>query len=287
MPSNQPPLLVNVTGLAENRRNTSFRAYLKSLIRYRSFVIDDARSRAFRTTEGYFMWQLWLVLSPLLEAAMYGFLFGFVFHSSRAVDNFPVYLLTGLAVFTLITRLTGTGSGVFQSNIQLVRTFDFPGIVVALAQALRALFDALPSLVFGLGVAIILQLTSGGISPAILFIIPIVFMAAVFGVGLMFQVAAVTAVVPDAKAIVSLFLRAWMFFSCIFYPISRFDGAPTVRFVAELNPAYQFISATRYSLIDGGAPILQAWAVMMVWAICSLVLGILALWMCERHLNEL
>ena len=78
-----------------------------------------------------------------------------------------------------------------------------------------------------------------------------------------------------------------MFFSCIFYPISRFDGAPTVRFVAELNPAYQFISATRYSLIDGGAPIFQAWAVMVVWATCSLVLGILALWVCERHLNEL
>lgn len=287
MPNDQPPLVVNTTGMAEDRRSTSLRAYLRGLVKYRSFVIDDARSRAFRTTEGYFMWQLWLVLSPLLEAAMYGFLFGFVFNSSRAVENFPAYLLAGLSVFTLITRLTGTGAGVFQSNLQLIRTFDFPGIVVALAQALRAMLDALPSLLFGLGVATILQAAGTGITPAILLVIPIVLLSAVFGIGLMFQVAAVTAVVPDTKAIVNLFLRAWMFFSCIFYPIGRLDGAPIVRAAAEFNPAYQFISATRFCLLEGGAPSLQTWAIMAAWAIGSFTLGVLALWLSERHLNEI
>lgn len=287
MTDHQRPQVVDTTDLGENVRSSSLPAYFGSLYKYRSFVLDDARSRAFRSTEGYFMWQTWLVLSPLLEAAMYGFLFGFIFNSSRSVENFPAYLLAGLSVFTLITRLTGTGSGVFQSNLQLIRTFDFPGIVVAFAQALRALLDALPSLIFGLVVAILLQAIEGGLEPTVFLLVPVTLLAAVFGFGMMFGVAAVTSLIPDMKAVVNLFLRAWMFFSCIFYPISRFDGAPVVKAAAEINPAYQYISAARTALLDGKVPPVEHWAVMVSWAIGAFTVGVLALWICEKHLNEL
>lgn len=287
MEGKEKTLVVSTEGLSKNSRSTSLGSYLRRIWRYRVFIIEDARHRAFRSTEGYYMWQAWLILAPLLEAGMYGFLFGYVFNASRGIDNFTTYLLVGLTVFTVITRLTGAGSGLIQSNLKLIRTFEFPAAVVASSQALRSILDSLPGVVFGFVVAIFFQATNGGLFWTTSLLLPILILAAMFGTGFMFQIAAATAIVPDVKSLVNLLLRGWMFFSCIFYPISRFNEVPWLRALAQWNPAYRYILASRQVVMDGKMVSGHDWLIMLLWSIGAVMLGIIMLWICERRVNEL
>lgn len=287
MAGKEKTLVVSAQGLSENSRSTSFGSYLRRIWRYRFFIVEDARHRAFRSTEGYYMWQAWLILAPLLEAGMYGLLFGYVFNASRGIDNFTTYLLVGLTVFTVITRLTGAGSGLIQSNLKLIRTFEFPASVVVSSQALRSILDSLPGVVFGFAVAILFQVANGGLFWTTSLLLPILILAAMFGTGFMFQIAAATAIVPDVKSLVNLLLRGWMFFSCIFYPISRFNEVPWLRALAEWNPAYRYILASRQVVMDGRMVSGHDWLIMLLWSIGAVMLGIIMLWICERRVNEL
>lgn len=287
MADNAETLIVSTHGLSEDVRSGSFRSYLKDLWKYRSFILDDARHKAFRSTEGYYMWQAWLVLSPLLEAGMYGFLFGFIFKASRGIDNFTTYLLVGLTVFTVITRLTSAGSGLIHRNLKLIHTFDFPASAVVSSQALRSILDSLPGVFFGFSVAIFFQIVDGDLFWTTLLLVPILLLAMMFGAGFMFQVAAATAVIPDLKSVVNLLLRGWMFFSCIFFPISRLDEVPWLRSLAEWNPAYRYILASRQAVIDGVVPIGRDWLIMFACSAGALAVGVIMLWLCERRVNEL
>lgn len=279
-------VVVNTDGLFENHRKLTLVAYLRSLIRYRNFIWADAKSRAFRATEGFYLWQVWLVLSPLLEAGMYGFLFGFVFHASDSVNNFPTYLLSGMAIFTLVSRLTAAGSGAVQRGLRIIRAFKFPAAAVIASQGLKVVLDSLPSLFFSFGIALFFQVREGQFYYQAALVIPVVLLSVLFGLGFMTIVATCTAMVPDLKAVVNLMLRAWMFFSCIFYPISRLDDVPWLRTLAEINPAYCFISAARNLMMEGQIPSAVEISILLAWSLGAVIVGLIGLWLCERRFNE-
>ena len=45
--------------------------------------------------------QLWQVLTPLLNAAVYYLIFGIILDTSRGVPNFPAFLITGIFMLQL------------------------------------------------------------------------------------------------------------------------------------------------------------------------------------------
>lgn len=278
--------LVSSASLGSVSDDSTLAGHLRSLWDFRYFILADAKFRAFRTNQDYRLWKAWLVVYPLLEALLYGVMFGMVLRASRGIDNYVGYLLLGICLFNLMSRMTSSGLGLVRGSLQVIRSFQFPAAAVVLSNSLRQFLDSLPSI--GVAVVAALVFQSGNhFSFQLLGIVPVVILAAVFGTGCMFLAARMTAFVPDVKAIAELFIRAWLFMSAVFYPIERFEGFGALYTVVRNNPAFVYMDSVRSIVLEGQLPSLMDWLIMTIWAFGTLVVGFLVFEVSEGRYRTL
>ena len=148
---------VDITGMRRLNVRPQLSTYVANLWERRHFIVTDARLRAFRTAKSYRLWRFWLIAQPLLDAAMYGFIFGFLLRTSRGVDNFLGYLVLGVTFFGLLTGWVNGGTSLLQTSKNLMQAFAFPRAAIVFSQSLRYMIDNLPSLIVGVVFALVAQ----------------------------------------------------------------------------------------------------------------------------------
>lgn len=148
---------IDMTGMRRLNVRPTLSAYVVNLWDRRHFILTDARLRAFRTAKSYRLWRFWLLAQPLLDAAMYGFIFGFLLRTSRGIDNFLGYLVLGVTFFGLLTGWVNGGTSLLQTSKNLMQAFAFPRAAIVLSQSLRYMIDNIPSLMVGVLFALAAQ----------------------------------------------------------------------------------------------------------------------------------
>lgn len=280
--SSQVRLVVNDADLSVVRHTLSLNDYIKELAKRRDFIFADARAKAFRTTKNYNWWRFWLVASPILEALMYGAVFTLLLKTNRGIDNFVGFVIIGITIFSVTSRMLMGGVGLLEANRSMIQTFAFPRAAVVLSNALRYTYDTLPSVVVAILAALAFQLPEPP-SWTVVLVIPLYLLAIGFGTGLMFIGARMTALIPDTRAILELFVRGWMFASGIFYSMERYASDPTVYAVFTANPAYRFIHAFRQVTMWGEVPSWSEWGTLLAWSLGTLLVGFLYFWKGENR----
>ncbi|UIZ91670.1 ABC transporter permease [Corynebacterium sp. CNCTC7651] len=275
-------IVVDDSKLRVVRHTLSFGEYIKELRRRRDFIFADAKAKAFRTTRNYRWWQFWLIANPVLEALMYGAIFGLLLKTNRGIDNFVGYVIIGMAVFSATSRMLMGGVGLLEANRSMLQTFSFPRAAVVLSNALRYIYDTLPSIVVAIVVALAFQAPAVP-SWTVVLTVPLFFLAVTFGTGLMFIAARMTALLPETRVLLDLFMRGWMFSSGIFYSIERFAQDPLIYQIFSANPAYRFIRAFRDVVMYGNVPSLQEWLILTGWALGTFVVGFVYFWGPEKR----
>lgn len=275
-------LVVNDADLSVVRHTLSLNEYIRGLVQRRDFILGDARAKAFRTTKNYNWWRFWLVASPILEALMYGAVFTLLLKTNRGIDNFVGFVIIGITIFGVTSRMLMGGVGLLEANRSMIRTFAFPRAAVVLSNALRYTYDTLPSIVVAIVAALAFQLPEPPPWTVIL-VVPLYLLAIGFGTGLMFIGSRMTALIPDTRAILELFVRGWMFASGIFYSMERYASDPTVYAIFTANPAYQFIHAFRQVVMWGEVPSWSEWGTLLAWSVGTLVFGFLYFWKAENR----
>lgn len=274
-------IIVARDGLRPLNPRPRFDEYLRQLWGRRFFIVAEARSKALRSTRDYRLWKLWLVANPILDVALYGLLFGVLFRTSRGIENFIGYLFLGIIFMRMLTGLLSSGSGLIRSSRGMIQTFVFPRAALVLSQTIRALIDnLLPALV-----AVVLAFAVQWGNPpslSVLLIIPLYVLIHIFGCGLMFITARLTAEVPDVKALIGVFTQAWFFLSGVMFSLDRFSHAPFVQELMSYNPAYIFLTAIRSTTIYSTVPSIQTWMVLLGWTFGAFVIGLLYFWRAEQ-----
>lgn len=262
-------------------RRPSFVAYLKALWGRRHFIYADARGRSFETDREYYLGKFWLVASPLLDAALYGVVFGLLLRTSRGIENFIGYLIIGVIFFSFFTKYLSSAASLIRSSKNMITAFQFPRASLVFSQSLRTVLDSIvPSIV-----AIIAALGAQiGTPPtwSILWVIPIFILLHIFGAGLMFFVARLCFQVPDIQALIRVAQRAWFYTSGVFFSIERFATQPIVQDVMSANPAYQFLTAIRGAVIYGTSPTAGTLLILCSVSFGMFGLGIIYFWRGEE-----
>lgn len=279
-------LSVEMGGLRKLNVRPSLGEYVRQLWDRRFFVVADARYRAFRTAKSYYLWRFWIVAQPLLDAAMYGLIFGFLLRTSRGVENFLGFLIIGVTFFGFMSGLVSGGQSLIQTSKNLIQAFSFPKASLVLSQSLRYFFDNLPALLVAISVALFAQ-WQRPLSWTIGFVIPLTLLMWLFGTGLMFIVARLTAFVPDLKVLIGVGIRAWFFGSGIFFPLERFAlSSPSLYKLFSWNPGYIFLTAVRDSVLYGTPPKPETWLILLAWGVGTFLLGLTVFWRAEeRYVN--
>jgi teichoic acid transport system permease protein len=280
-----PAALAAAHGLTVSGARPGPAAYARQLWGRRHFITTLASARQTALYSGARLGQLWQVLTPLLNAAVYFLVFGLLLGAGRGVPDYVPFLCTGVFVFTFTQSAALSGARSLTDNIGLVRALHFPRAALPLAATLTQLRQLLLSL----GV---LALVVAGVGVPVtarwLLAVPALVLQAVFNAGLALALARLGARTTDFVQVLPFLLRTWGYVSGVFYDLSRFAaGAPhPVRLLLEANPALIYVSLMRYALIDTVTPAQlppHVWPLALIWASAAAGAGYAFFWSSEEE----
>jgi teichoic acid transport system permease protein len=314
-PSPDLALLAAQYGLRPSSARPGLVTYLRMLWQRRHFIMGFATARNVSMYTEARLGQLWQVLTPLLNSAVYYLIFGVLFKANRGISNYIAYLVIGVFIFSFTERSIVVGSGVMRANIALIRALYFPRACLPLAYVLVEFQQLLVSLLVMF--AIVLG-TGEPLSWYWLLLAPTLVLQAMFNMGAALIMARLGAGAQDFSELVPFLTRIWRYFCGVMYSIASLPATlpEWAKNVLSLNPAAVYISLTRYAIMTSyrndlpGAkpynaaachlfsvtktPSLQAycaptvttttlWLAGLGWAFVTLVIGVLFFWQAETR----
>ncbi|MGJ6980121.1 ABC transporter permease [Aestuariimicrobium soli] len=250
------------------------RDYLRQLWGRRHFIWAQAWAQALSRNRGMVLGNLWLILNPLFDAAVYVLIFGVLFQSR--IVNFPSYVVIGVFMFSFTTRCLTSGIGAIPANVGMIRGFSFPRASLPVAIALREAVQTLPTMVV---MFVIVHLLSHHWPKPEAIMVPFLFaLQCVFNLGLTFVAARIGSAFPDARHLMSYITRLLMYASAVIWSVDRFDNIPNARPIVDHQPLYILINMYREMLMRGYMPRPGEWVQLAGWAILVLVVGFVFFW---------
>ncbi|WP_420717860.1 ABC transporter permease [Streptomyces antarcticus] len=285
-----PPELTRLAaehGLTLSGARPTLPRYLAQLWGRRHFVTTYATARMQAQYSTAKLGQVWHLVTPLLNAAVYYFIFGVVMHASHDVPDYVPFLITGVFVWDFIGSSVNAGTRAVHSNRGLVRALHFPRASLPISSVVQ-LFQ---QLLVTMGALVILLLAFGQTpAPSWFLVAPTLVLMAVFAAGCAMVMARIGSKNPDVSQLMPFVLRTWMYSSGVMWSIDqmlRTDQLPHwVSTALKLNPAAVYIDLMRFALIDSfSAHSLphHVWPVAIGWALLAGVGGFIYFWKAEEE----
>src|SRR5829696_686333 len=227
--------------------------------------------------KGTFLGVLWSLVNPLVLMGIYTLVFSVLFPVSQ-VPHYPLYLLSGLAIWVFLSAALGTSSRSLLDNANLIKKVRFPrqltsfSTVAAQLVALGAILAVLVPINL-----IVIPDTRETIWLTFPLMVPVIALVA----GLSLAVSAANVVFRDVEHIVAALLLPWFFLTPIMYSFEAggilrgpIEDHPTlVSFLHWANPITPPIEAVRDVLFWGRLPHVWDVVYLVVAAVVALGLG--------------
>ena len=258
-------------------RSLPVRVYLRSLWDRRQFAISvpmgELRTQHMNTVLG----NVWHLLNPLLQVAVYWLVFGVLLGTDRGIDNFITYLAIGVFCFGYMQRAIKACASSIINNQGLIRSLSFPRAILPISAVVRETIAFGPALVLML----LLALATEGLRPQWLLVVPWTALMAVFSLGAGFVLARLTEGLQDVDNLLPFLFRIAFYLSGILYAFERFvpDEYAAWLPIIALNPFYAFITHMRHALMWTYAadPVVDPWLIpsALLYPLLFLVFGFL------------
>jgi len=230
---------------------TALAGPLQGLWKYRELigllVSRDLKVRYKRSVLG----MGWTLLNPLLQMGVYTLVFSTIMRVD--VPQFPVFLLSGLLPWTLIsTSITGAAHCLL-NNQGLIRKVAVPQMVYPVAVVASKLVDLLLSL---LPLALLALLLGRPPGPSWVALAPALILLTVFSTGLALLFSSLTVFYRDMRHLVDILIQVWFYVTPVIYPITYLEKLPyrALRLILSANPATPLIRCFQVSLYEGRFP---------------------------------
>lgn len=256
----------------------------------RDFVVRDLKGRYVGSAMGLF----WSVIFPLINLAIYAFVFRLVLRSrwsdKQGPEEVVLLMFAGIVVWSAFAETVSRSTNTLVENSNLIQKVVFPSEILPAYLALSSLINMCIALPFVLlGVA-----WYGYVDPQVppdvpaapgdpvyvplgfgwpLLMLPVLFaLQATLAVGLGYFLSALNLFVRDVYHLIGVFLTVWMFATPIFYPAAQVVKADFA-WVLTVNPMHWLIDAYRAVLLYGAWPDFLALGRFALVAAAILALG--------------
>jgi lipopolysaccharide transport system permease protein len=191
---------------------------------------------------------LWALVQPFMTMVVFTIVFN-RFGKIDAPVPYPVFALTGLALWFYFTNSVNLTSNSLVSNAPLITKVYFPRLAVAISPLLAGLVDLVLALLL-----VAATMAWYGVAPgpqlALLPLFVLLAFLTALGVGL--ALSALNVKYRDVRYVVPFVMQIWLYASPVAYPSSLVHG--TYRTLYSLNPMTGVIDGFRWCLLDVGAP---------------------------------
>jgi lipopolysaccharide transport system permease protein len=271
-PSARPrPLLVIEKG------STPIAQYLRDLFHYgdliRVMALRDLKLRYRQTALG----AVWVVVQPVLSAAILGFVFGRV--ARLSTDGVPIFLFAyaGMVSWNAFNQTVTRTTTSLLTNAALVSKIFFPRLILPLATTAGVVIDFLISLVVLLGI-----LVADGRAPGVaLLLLPLwLLLLLLCSLGLGTLAASLSVRYRDLAQITPVVLQLLLYASPVAYAVSAVPDRYLTLYY--LNPLVALLEGFRWSLLGTNLPDASRLIPSIVFSVALFVVGMVTLEKKER-----
>ncbi|MER5544981.1 ABC transporter permease [Streptomyces sp. NPDC002589] len=274
-------------GLTVSGARPTLPEYVRQLWARRHFITAFATAKLTAQYSEAKLGQIWQVMTPLLNAAVYYFIFGVLMGTKKGVPDYIPFLVTGVFVWTFTQSSIQVGTRAISGNLGLVRALHFPRAALPISFCIQQLQQLLFSMA---ALVVILLSLSVPISLSWLLVVPALVLQFLFNAGMAMIMARMGAKTPDIAQLMPFVLRTWMYVSGVMWSIGQLtkkDHLPQiVTILLETNPAAVYIDLMRYALIASfHAKQLppHVWSLAVGWALVVGVGGFIYFWKAEER----
>jgi ABC-2 type transport system permease protein len=198
-----------------SRGGGSTRGALRDIFKSREMldlmIRRDLKARYKDSSLGF----VWTLVRPLTQLVIYYVVLGQFLGAARGIDDFAIFIYSGLTLFTLFSEIVLGGAGSIVGNGGLVKKVYLPREIFPLASIGGALFN------FGIQLVILLLATLAvgafPIHAQIAYAIPSLAIVLVYGAALALLLSAVNVYLRDTQYLVEVVVMLLMWASPIVY----------------------------------------------------------------------
>ncbi len=232
------------------------------------FILSTLVSKDFKLKyRRSFLGVLWSLLNPLLMMIVLSAVFSYMFRFS--IEHYPVYLILGQTLFTLMNDSTTMGMNSIIEAAPLLKKIRVEKIIFPIEKVLFALVNFAVSLIAVVIVILFFQITP----TASMLLLPILlFYLLLFCIGLSLLLSSLAVFFRDMLHLWGVITTAWMYATPILYPLSLLPDFLQQAMVA--NPMYQYVSYFRDIMMNGIIPSVEANLVCLFMGIVTFLVGL-------------
>jgi ABC-type polysaccharide/polyol phosphate export permease len=225
------------------------------LIRYRELFRSLFRRDLRVRYKGSVLGVAWSLVNPLVLMGVYLLVFSVLWSVVKGIDHYPLYLLSGLAVWVFFATSLQSAARSMVDYSELIRKVRFPRQLVAFSTVATQLVAFVAMLV----VLIVVNLIAlPRVRAEIWLAMPLAALVVGLVAGLALAVASANVVFRDVEHLISAALLPWFFLTPVLYSFDKIPGFERHHTVAEVlrwgNPITPPIEALRAPLYLGRLP---------------------------------
>ncbi|HIV62145.1 MAG TPA: ABC transporter permease [Candidatus Butyricicoccus avistercoris] len=225
-------------------------------------VSRDFKSKYKRSILGIF----WSFLNPMLMMTVQYIVFSTIFKSE--IENFAVYLLTGIVCYNFFSEVTNMCLTSIVGNASLITKVYIPKYIYPISRTMSSLINFALSLI---PLLVVMIATRVHITTSV-FVLPfavLCLMMLSLGMGMILSCSMVF--FRDTQFLWNVFNMIWMYMTPIFYPESIVSGH--LSYIMKINPLYHIIRFFRTVLLNGVSPEPKAYLFCFISALIPLLFG--------------
>lgn len=238
----------------------------KNIYNYRELLKTNIKKEIRGKYKHSFLGVLWSFLYPLLQLAVYAFIFPLILRDNQ--PNYVVFLCVALIPWNFFTTIVTQSTGTVINNANIVKKVYFPREILPISVVTSQLINFLISTV----IIIAFVLAFGmGITWYLLFYPLILLTQYLFSIGVAFIVSSITVYLRDLEHLISIAMMM------LFYGTPIAWAAETLpaqfQFVVWLNPMAHILNAYRDIFYYQRMPQLQMLGIILALSIVLCVAG--------------
>lgn len=289
-------------GLKQSGKRPPLFDYARFLWQRRHFITGYATAKNRSLYSNARLGQLWQLLTPILNVAVYFFVFGILFKQSKGVPSFLLFLVIGVFLFNFLQTSMINGSRSISDQLVLIRALHFPRACLPMSSTIIQL----QQLGFSMAIVVVVALVSDQM-PNVkwLLIIPALILLSVFCTGMGLIVARMGSVLTDTAQLLPFISRTWMYLCGVMYSlasVAKGNVPHWVQMVLYYDPPALFITVVRNCMILRIPPASSykspaayqaaldslhqpgsAWLWLAIWAALAGVGGFVYFWKAEEQ----
>lgn len=253
---------------------------IREIYKYREFLKTSVQKDIRGKYKGSFFGVLWSFINPLLQALVYALIFPYIMRMQ--VDNYLVYLIIGIIVWTFFTNVINSGMLVVQMNAGIIKKVYFPRIILPLSSAVSGVVNFFISCIV---ILLFCVFSPGvGISWHIILLPLIAFIQLVLSFGISLMLSAINIYIKDTQYIIQFILNLMFYATPIIYSMEIFPEM--FRWVILLNPMAGLVDAYRAIFMYHTLPNLSSLLYVCAISLVLLIIGIIVFRKLEKGFAE-